>query len=137
MRLLFCFLVVVVTSATASDAPCHNFAATGLDAAAFAAFHKELKAALASGDKAKIASMVKYPLKAILPEKKMLVKNATMLTNRYEFFFKKAWVDRVLSATPATTVCNAQGVGLADGALWISGVGEDGSKNPKMITINL
>lgn len=129
--------LLICAPLVAANAPCENFAATGLDAAAFASFHQDLKTALVSEDKDKIASMASYPLKAFLPKKKMLVKNATMLKNRYEFFFKKAWVDRVLASTPANTVCNAQGVGLAEGAIWISGVGDDGSKNPKIITINL
>lgn len=135
--LLFELVLLLPDFCLAAELPCENFAATGLDPTRFAAFHKELKEGLASANKEKVASLVHYPLKVIWPKKKTLVKNATTFVHRYDLLFKKPWIDKVLAATPANTICNAQGVGLSDGAIWISFASDDDSRNPKMITINL
>lgn len=132
MRIVFAFGLLFGHAALAAEL-CENFSATGLDAATARQFRDDLYAALRDGASKKVASLVHYPLRVNLAGKKKTFKTANELTAAYGKVFTKDLVTRLLEAPETDTVCRDQGIGFANGTLWVHA--PDFEKKPKVLRV--
>lgn len=135
------FLVLILfgqLSAKAIDGqPCNNFAATGLDLSVYEKFLGNLNYALEKRNPAELAPLMRFPIYAQIRNKRTKIRNADEFVKYFNEVFSESFLIRIKKSTPADTVCRDQGVGIANGSLWIQAA--DFHKDPtvlKVITIN-
>ena len=100
---------------------------------------KKLQTALAADDKKTIDGLVSYPVRinAVRHNKHIhwTIKNTQDLNRDYQKIFSKA-LKKYVIATPADDVtqmiCNYQGIGIVNGALWF-----DGKADSKIYVVNV
>lgn len=126
--LLLATALLFSLSAHAAPEVCDKFAATGLDELAVKTFRDKLFTALKAGDAKAVAAMVQFPLKAWKTEKQFL--------KAYGKTFSADFVQKVVSAPVADAVCRDQGVGLANGAIWLNAPDAKKPSDIKIIAIN-
>jgi hypothetical protein len=120
-----------------SKLACDNFAGTGLDEKIYQSFADSLQAALKKKDAAEVSKMIRYPIKTKISGKKTTIKNAQDFELNFSKIFNDAFLLKIEKNTVSDTVCNSQGLGWANGSLWINAA--DFQKNPnelKVIAIN-
>jgi hypothetical protein len=127
-------LLLAVSCAKAS-AQEHKYSVAGIDDdRAVEAFLAELKEAVAKNDRAKVASMVNFPLRVNNDRRKTLVRRRADLLRRYDAVFNRKVKEALAKQTAADLFVNYQGVMVGDGEIWFRPTGKDGRL--KIVTVN-
>ena len=82
------------------------------------AFLSELKSAIKSGDKQKVAGLVHYPLEVNLVKGHRVVRTKAELVKDYDAIFTPATRTAIEQQVPACLFANYQGVMIGDGEVW-------------------
>lgn len=104
------------------------------DDRAVEAFLSELKEAVAKNDRAKVASMVSFPLRLNNDRRKTFVRSRADLLRRYDAVFNRKVKDALARQTAAGLFTNSQGIMVGDGEIWFRPEGKDGRL--KVVTVN-
>jgi hypothetical protein len=124
--------------AQADAAPCKSSTVDQVlppkDAAAARAFLVELQTALAANDKAKIATMVSYPMSQIHNGKPVRIGNAASFLQNFDRIFTPNVRAAVARQTPRCLFGNALGVVVNNGEVWFTQHSAGGEF--KIITVN-
>jgi len=96
------------------------------------AFVADLQRAVREGDKAAIAALVDYPLKARVEGKTRTIKDKAAFIKDYNAIMTMAVQAAVADQNPAALFANSQGLMFGNGQVWI-GLTEDGLR---IIAIN-
>lgn len=97
------------------------------------AFLAELKAALKSGDKKRVAGLVHYPLKVTSSHGNRVVRSSTEFVKDYDHLLTPLVTKAVEQQVPACLFANYQGVMIGDGEIWFE---EQQNGSMKIKTIN-
>jgi hypothetical protein len=107
------------------------------DRKGFAAFDRELRAAVAGQDPTLLAVLAAYPLRVNADGGTTSIDNAETLFARAAVVFPPAVRADVLGTTPDQLVCTSGGIGYGRGAVWVS-VQEQGDESRFLIvSVNL
>lgn len=93
-----------------------------------------LRAALAAGDRATVAAMVEYPLRAWDGHRSLKLKTAQQLQEKFDRIFDSGLLATIAKASAATAFANWQGVMFDDGRIWLRPAEVDGTL--RIVTIN-
>ena len=80
-------------------------------------------AAVGKGDRKAAANHVTYPLAFSLNGKRARAANEQEFLSNYDRIFTAKFVDRIRGAIPHNMFANAQGIMIADGAVWFDEAG--------------
>lgn len=105
------------------------------DHAPYAAFFDKLKKAVASGDKATVASMVDYPFQARIKGKAVKIRDQKHFVADYDQIVTSKVKNALASQTYATLFANWQGVMIGDGEVWFNGVCADDSCKQQTVRV--
>lgn len=112
-------------SAFAQAGPAFDVA--GTDAAEVTAFLRSLQSAVALGNRAKVASLVDYPLKVWLDGEETVIRNESELQVRYGRIFDADVKQAIAEARVDTLSASRQGVAVDNGRVWFRPVTEHGN----------
>lgn len=135
VRSLLAGLIILVAGVTASAGqsagakatPCDGsnvtgpmFSQVGTSEAAVKAFLGALQKAVASDDRRKVASMIRYPIVAWARDRDVLFKTPASLVASYELVFTAALKKTIAEARTECLFTNWKGVMIHDGEIWIN-----------------
>jgi hypothetical protein len=106
-------LAIGAGGAFAQTAPA--FAAAGTDAAQVAAFLKSLQAAVALGNRTKVATLVHFPLNAWIDGEETVVRSESEFQARYSRIFDADVKRAIADASVDTLLADQQGIRLDNG----------------------
>jgi len=109
-------LTIGAGGAFAQTAPA--FAAAGTDAAQVAAFLKSLQAAVALGNRTKVATLVHFPLNAWIDGEETVVRSESEFQARYSRIFDAEVKRAIAEANVDTLLADQQGIRLDNGRVW-------------------
>jgi hypothetical protein len=95
------------------------FSSTGTSAEAIDHFLDRLRAALAKNDRASVATMVDYPLRAWDGRSSVKIKSRSTLLKDFDRIFDGSLRKTIQDASSRTAWANWQGVMFDDGRMWI------------------
>lgn len=123
----FIYLLVAVILATAAGwsqaadkLPCDNFEGTGLSVNVYNHFANKVMTAISKRDASLIASEVRFPIKAGVNGKRVMIQTAKEFERNFSKIFTDDFLSKLEKNTSTDTVCRDQGVGWAHGSLWIN-----------------
>lgn len=93
-----------------------------------------LRAALVAGDRAGVAAMVEYPLRAWDGRRSLKIKTAQQLEEKFDRIFDRSLRATIAKASAATAFANWQGVMFDDGRIWLRADADGGTL--RIVTIN-
>jgi hypothetical protein len=118
-KLTLLFVAVLLAAARSSSA--QRFMFTGVPDADVLAFVQKLQKAVAAGDRAGVAGMVKYPLRVNHDAARHEdVASAAELLKRYDAVFTPSIRQAIVTETPAKLTGGRDGVAIKAGLVWIS-----------------
>ena len=135
VRSLLAGLVILVAGLTASAGqsagtkvtPCDGsnvtgpmFSQVGTSEAAVKAFLGALQKAVATDDRRKVASMIRYPIVAWAGDRDVLFKTPASLVASYELVFTVSLKKTIAEARMECLFTNWQGVMIHDGEIWMN-----------------
>jgi hypothetical protein len=134
VRSLLAGLIILVAGLTASAGqsagtkatPCEGnvslpmFSEVGTSEAVVKAFLVALQKAVASDDRRKVASMIRYPIYAWARDRDVLFKTPASLVASYELVFTAPLKKTIAEARMECLFTNWQGVMIHDGEIWMN-----------------
>ena len=135
VRSLLAGLIILVAGVTASAGqsagakatPCDGsnvtgpmFSQVGTSEAVVKAFLGALQKAVASDDRRKVASMIRYPIVAWARDRDILFKTPASLVASYELVFTAALKKTIAEARTECLFTNWKGVMIHDGEIWMN-----------------
>jgi hypothetical protein len=94
------------------------------DPAVFESSVQGFRNAVLKGDKAKVASFIKYPINVTVRKKDVKIKNRTQLLQNYAGIFNKDFVNDLRKTVPHNMFCKFTGAMLGSGIVWFWGDGK-------------
>lgn len=110
------------------------FSSTGTSAEAIDHFLDRLRAALAKNDRAAVAAMADYPLRAWDGKRNVKIKSRSALLADFDRIFDDGLRKTIHDASAKTAWANWQGVMFDDGRIWIRPVSP--TDELRIVTIN-
>lgn len=95
------------------------------------AFFEKFQAALKTGDKTQLASMVNYPLRVSRHGQRIIIRNQEQFLRSYSQLFTPAVICAVEAAKPSDVWGNYQGFMVAQGVIWWDQIIPASAKNPE------
>ena len=138
--LLILVLLCVAPPVWASEdkAPCENFHVTGLNKKLAIALIEKVKQSIIRKDLKALSKLSDYPMRLNTRKKKYRIKSSKEFLEQVPKVINDKWKQKVVSADKKNTLCNAQGIGLNNGMLWITAPKFHTKRNVlKIITINV
>ena len=134
-------VVLLALPARAQSAPetqgCQNSTVDQLGSEDFAqksrAFLAALQAAVARGDKAKVATMISYPLLVNGKNSRTRITTAAQFLSRYDSIFDEQARQAIARQSAKCLFGNYQGAMIGDGEVWFN---EQANGAMKIITVN-
>ena len=113
----------------------NKYEVAGIDDAAVAEkFFRNLQEAVAKDDRAKVASMISYPITVMIGGRKVKLRRRADLLRRYNFVVNRKVRRAVAKQKAEDLFVNWQGVMIGDGEIWFNQL--YGTKLIKVIAIN-
>lgn len=142
MKTVNCLLLFLLFAtnimAKAPNPPCENFHVTGLDLNIATKLIEQIKQSIIRKDLKKLSSFSDYPLRLNTPKKKYRIKDSKHFLKVLPQVINDKWKQKVISADKKNSLCNAQGIGLNNGSLWITAPKFHTERNVlKIIAINV
>lgn len=136
---LLSMMLVPTTTAAAEDTLAECTARVGGPGeAAFRAFDREMRGALAIQDTAALALVVAFPLRVSYPDGvNISLDNPTALQARFQEVFPPAIRSAVMNQKLQNAVCNDGGIMYGSGDIWIKVVGQGNLQRYAVGTINI
>jgi len=137
--LLLLLIVPTVSPSQSSAKPCERdqsppmFSVAGSSEEVARAFLVALQKAVASDDRRKVASMIRYPIVAWARDRSVLFKTPASLVASYELIFTAALKKTIAEARTECLFTNWKGVMIHDGEIWM---GARSKGDLQIITIN-
>jgi hypothetical protein len=97
-------------------------------------FFRNLQAAVASDDRARVASMIDYPINVFSGSRQVRLRRKADLLRRYTTVFNRKVKDALAQQRASDLSANWRGVMIGDGQIWFAPRAE--SKSVKIIAIN-
>ena len=98
-----------------------NFSDIGTTDENVEAFLVALKKALASDDRPKVASMIRYPITAWTGSKSVVFRTSSALIASYDLIFTTRLKKSIADARKECLFTNSQGAMIHDGEIWFNG----------------
>lgn len=119
---LLVFLLLATRTATAQEArldQClENLGAS--NKAEFLGFDRELRAALLKEDSVSMTVLVKYPLRVNEDGGTISIEDPAALQTRFQDLFPPPVRSAVVSQKPEELICRSDGIGYANGSIWVN-----------------
>jgi len=138
---IFVAVVLIALPARAQSVPetqgCQNSTVDQLGSEDFArksrAFLAEVQSAVAKGDKAKVATMISYPLLVNGSTSKTRIKTGAQFLSHYDRIFDEHVRQAIARQSAECLFGNYQGAMIGDGEVWFN---EQANGTMKIITVN-
>ncbi len=93
--------------------------------------------AVSGGDKAAVAALVRYPFRASIAGKNVVIANAGAFVQRYDQIVTPQIADAIGKQSYADLMVNYQGVMFGSGQAWITGICDKGSKDCESFAVKV
>jgi RNA polymerase sigma factor (sigma-70 family) len=100
-------------------------------------FVAQLQQELGAGNRQAIAGMIRFPLRVNLPHRSEFIPDGAALANRFDTVFRPEVVVLIRKSPNRGLFCDATGVMVGDGTVWIAPVGNPAQPLPRIVAMNL
>ena len=112
-------LLLIPASVTAGQTGKYSVAGIDDDAAVGRFLH-DLQEAVSKNDRARVASMIAYPIKVRVGRHRAVVRNRSDLLKKYDLVFTQKVKEALKKQQTADLFVNWQGVMIGDGEIWFN-----------------
>lgn len=130
---IFLAFLIIPASAIAQQTGKYSVAGIENDAAVESFLH-DLQEAVSKNERAKVASIIAYPIKVRVGRHREIIRKKSDLLKRYDSVFNQKVKEALGKQKVSDLFVNSQGVMVGDGEIWFNQMA--GSKNIRIVAIN-